>query len=341
MQINASLLIAVTAAFLLAICSWSYASGGSISKASSQLGSAYVDPSLPSEFSQEVSLWPDDAKVLEDGINIITNDEYAKNNPQIVITHPSFLFYAPKSRSLRAAILVFPGGGYKAVAIGKKSTIGFNGVDVCEWLTGVGFTCIILKYRVPNSGCSWNAKTRQHDTPDIPMALQDAQRAISIVRYNAKKYDIDPNKIGVMGFSAGGNLSVLASTSFKKRTYDPVDGIDQVSSRPSFAIHVYPGHLTMEHKNKTPKAIAAQELNTDIEISIDIPPTLLVHAKDDLVDPVHYSEVYERELQKAGVNVKFMLYQTGGHAFGVKKQGKDTDRWPDDALGWLKEIKVL
>ena len=97
----------------------------------------------------------------------------------------------------------------------------------------------------------------------------------------------------------------------------------------------------MEHKNKTPKAIAAQELNTDIVVSVEMPPTLLIHAKDDPVDPVHYSQVYERELKKAGVSVQLFLYETGGHAFGVRKQGKDTDRWTVDALGWLREIKVL
>lgn len=302
---------------------------------------AFSGSSLPRLYSQEVSLWPESSKVLDDGIKKIANDEYAKSHPWLVITHPTFIRYAPKTHSARAAIIVFPGGGYKGVAIGQRSTIGFNGADVCKWLTDSGITCIILKYRVPNSGCSWNANTHMHVTPDIPMALQDAQRAISIVRYNAKEYDIDPNKIGVMGFSAGGNLAVLSSTALKKRAYDAIDEIDQVSSRPDFAIPVYPGHLTMEHKNKTPRAVAAQELNTDIEISANIPPTLLIHAKDDPIDPVHYSEVYERELKKAGVNVKLMLYQTGGHAFGVKKQGKDTDRWTADTLRWLKEIEIL
>ena len=331
--------------FLLDMHSASSASNGEESDSTPykqpQIGNVHADSSPTSDFPQEVSLWPEGSRVLRDGINIISNDEYAKNNPQTVITHPTFLLYAPKAHSSRAAIIVFPGGGYKTVAIGKNSTIGFNGADVCEWLTGAGVTCIILKYRVPNSGCSWNATTRRHETPDIPMALQDAQRAISIVRYNAEKYGIDPNKIGVMGFSAGGNLAALSSTAFRKRVYEPIDEIDQVSHRPDFAIPVYPGHLTMEHKNKTPKAIATQELNTDIEISADIPPTLLIHAEDDPVDPVHYSKAYNRELVKAGVNVKLILYKTGGHAFGVKKQGKDTDRWTVDALEWLNDIQVL
>lgn len=97
----------------------------------------------------------------------------------------------------------------------------------------------------------------------------------------------------------------------------------------------------MEHKNKTPRSSAAQELNTDIEISSYVPPTLLVHAKDDGVDPAYYSQVYERALKNAGVNVELMLYKSDGHAFGVRKQGKDSDRWTDDALRWLDAIGVL
>ena len=282
----------------------------------------------------EVPLWPEDSEVLQDGIRELANEKWAA-------THPSFLLYSPKANSTRSAVLVFPGGGYKAVAIGPASTLGPNGADVCRWLTDAGMTCILVKYRVPNTGCNWNRETRRHEQPRIPMALQDAQRAMSIVRHNAREYGIDPDRIGVMGFSAGGNLAVLSSTSFRTRAYAPIDEIDQASLRPDFAIPVYPGHMTMEHKNKTPKAVAAQELNTDIVISADIPPTLLVHAKDDPVDPVHYSLVYERELKKAGVPVDLMLYDTGGHAFGVHKQGKDTDRWTDDALAWLRKQGML
>jgi acetyl esterase/lipase len=139
----------------------------------------------------------------------------------------------------------------------------------------------------------------------------------------------------------GVSVWILASTAIKTRSYTAIDEIDQTSSRPDFAIRVYPGHMTMEHKNKTPSATGAKELNTDIVISKEIPPTLLVHAKDDPVDPVYYSVVYDRELKKAGINVKLYVYQTGGHAFGVRKSGKDTDRWMDDAMAWLKEIRML
>lgn len=285
-------------------------------------------------YSREVALWPEGSRILQEGIRELTGKKFA-------ITHPTLLLYAPKVNSTRSAVLVFPGGGYKAVAVGPASTLGPDGADVCRWLTDAGMTCILVKYRVPNTGCNWNPETRRHDTPAIPMALQDAQRAMSIVRYNAAEYGLDPDRIGVMGFSAGGNLAVLSSTAFNTRSYAPIDVVDQVSLRPDFAIPVYPGHMTMEHKNKTPKAVAAQELNTDIVVSKDVPPTLLIHAKDDDVDPVHYSLVYERELKKAGVAVDLRLYDTGGHAFGVHKQGKDTDRWMDDALQWLRKIGML
>ena len=295
-----------------------------------------ASPPLPDTTSGplEIPLWPENSQPLLDGIRELANEPTAS-------THPSFLLYAPKESSKRSAVLVFPGGGYKAVAIGPASTLGPDGRDVCKWLTDAGMTCILVKYRVPNTGCNWNPVTRRHEQPRIPMALQDAQRAMSLVRHNAQAWGIDPDRIGVMGFSAGGNLAVLSSTAFNTRVYAPIDAIDQARLRPDFAIPVYPGHLTMEHKNKTPKAVAAQELNTDILISADIPPTLLIHAKDDPVDPVHYSQVYARELTKAGAPVDLRLYDTGGHAFGVHKQGKDTDRWTDDALAWLRGQGML
>src|SRR3546814_9687536 len=127
----------------------------------------------------------------------------------------------------------------------------------------------------------------------------------------------------MLGLSGGGNLAVLASTALNARSYEPVAASDQASSRPDFAIPVYPGHLTMEHKNKKPREVTARELNTDIVISPQVPPTLLVHAKDDTVDPVHYSEVYARELRNAGVDVTLNIYETGGHACGVSKRSEE------------------
>lgn len=285
-------------------------------------------------YATEVPLWPAESKVLMDGIEALAKEDGA-------LTHPSFLLYPSRQNPPGAAVLVFPGGGYKALAIGAQSTIGPLGADVCQWLNEAGVTCILVKYRVPYTGCHWNPVTRRHEQPDVPMALQDAQRAVSMVRYYADDYGIDPTRIGVMGFSAGGNLAVLSSTGFGMRSYDPIDAIDQVSARPDFAIPVYPGHMTMEHKNKTPREVAARELNSDITVSSEVPPTLLIHAKDDPIDPVHFSTVYEAALRQAGVPVELIIYETGGHAFGVRKQGKDSDRWTEDAIQWLRRIGVL
>ena len=301
-------------------------------------GHAHADSWCQASGSEYLPIWPEGAKVLADGMIKASAGKAVSKHSATVVTRPAIKVYTPKTGSSRAAIIVFPGGGYKALAIGKESTIGFDGAAVATWLNEAGITCVLLKYRVPFSGCYWDEKKKKHVTPDVPRALQDAQRAISFIRYHAGKYDLDQDKIGVMGFSAGGNLAVLSSTAFRKRAYEPVDGIDTVSCRPDFAIPVYPGHMTMEHKNKTPKNVAAEQLNTDIVVSPEIPPTLLIHAKDDDVDPVHYSLVYERELKKAGVRVKMNLYKTGGHAFGVKKSGKATDHWTEDAIAWLKEI---
>jgi acetyl esterase/lipase len=214
--------------------------------------------------------------------------------------------------------------------------MGLEGTEIADWLTRSGLTCVLVKYRVPYSGCYYDSKLDRHVTPKVPMALQDAQRTISTIRAHAQDYQVDPNKIGVMGFSAGGNVAVLASTNAHKRSYPPTDAIDQVSCRPDFAIPVYPGHLTMRHKNLNSRA-----LNRDVVISQSIPPTLLIHAKDDPVDPVHYSEVYAAALKKAGLRVTLKLYEQGGHAFGVRKQGKDSDRWTKDVLSWLQQIKML
>ena len=321
-------LLTLAAALLSPMTTWAQAAGARDAVAPPVTAAPAVS------YQEEVPLWPEDSRVLQEGIRALAGEKWAN-------ARPSFLRYSPRVNSKRAAVLVFAGGGYKAVAIGPQSTLGFLGADVCRWLTDQGITCLVVKYRVPNTGCNWNPVTRRHEQPAIPMALQDAQRALSIVRYRAAEYGIDSDRIGVMGFSAGGNLAVLSSTAFRQRAYAPIDAMDTASLRPDFAIPVYPGHLTMEHKNKTPKAIAAQELNTDIVVSADMPPTLLIHAKDDPVDPVHYSLVYERELKKVGADVELIQYETGGHAFGVRKQGKDTDRWTQDAERWLRKIGIL
>ena len=292
--------------------------------------SAVADSWKPTGGAQQVPIWPANSPVLSGGIRRLEDKAILAKKPITDVANPTFTIYYPKENPSGTCIIVFPGGGYLGLAM------GLEGTEVADWLSQSGITCVLVKYRVPYSGCYWDSKLRRHVTPKVPMALQDAQRTISTIRAHAQDYHVNPDKIGVMGFSAGGNLAVLSSTLFQKRSYKPVDSIDGVSCRPDFAIPVFPGHMTMTHKN-----VDSRALNTDIVISKNIPPTLLVHAKDDPVDPVWYSEVYAAALKKAGVNVTLKIYQSGGHAFAVRKQGKASDRWTKDALAWLKQIKMI
>lgn len=293
-------------------------------------GVAISDEWAPKAGHQQEPLWPARSPVLAGGIRKLDDPETLASKPVTNVSNPTYTVYAPKHNPSGTCILVFPGGGHLVLAM------GLEGTEIADWLTRSGITCVLVKYRVPYSGCYYDDKLDQHVTPKVPMALQDAQRAISTVRARAQELHIDPNKIGVMGFSAGGNVAVLASTNALKRSYPAQDEIDQVSCRPDFAVPVYPGHLTMRHKNQNSRA-----LNTDVVISKAIPPTLLVHAIDDPVDPVHYSEVYAAALKKAHLDVTLKLYQHGGHAFGVRKQGTDCDGWTQDTLNWLKQKKFL
>lgn len=290
--------------------------------------SALADSWTPPGGRKQEPIWPAQSPILKGGIRKLDDPETMAHKPTTNVAIPTYTVYQPKANPSGTCILIFPGGGHLVLAM------GLEGTEIADWLTRSGITCVLVKYRVPYSGCYWDNKLRKHVTPKVPMALQDAQRAVSLVRAHAQELHINPNKIGVMGFSAGGNVAVLAS--LRKRSYAGQDAIDQVSCRPDFAIPAYPGHLTMRHKN-----VDSRALNSDIVVSRAVPPTLLIHAQDDPVDPVHYSEVYAAALKKVGAPVTLKLYKTGGHAFGVRKQNKDSDRWTQDVMIWLKKIGML
>jgi acetyl esterase/lipase len=227
--------------------------------------------------------------------------------------------YAPARKNSGAAVVVFPGGGYFVVAI------DLEGTEACEWLTSRGITCVLLKYRVP---CA-----REGPYRDCLAALQDAQRAVGLVRARAAEWQIDQNRIGVMGFSAGGHMVAAISTNFERRRYRTVDEADKVSCRPDFAIALYPGHLAVKEKNFV--------LNPDIRVTSQTPPTFLLHATDDPVDPVENSLVYYAALQKAGVSAEMHLYAKGGHAFGLRQAESTITEWPELVEDWLKTMGVI
>jgi acetyl esterase/lipase len=227
--------------------------------------------------------------------------------------------YSPAGSNTGAAVVVFPGGGYSILAI------DLEGTETCDWLTSKGITCVLLKYRVP---CVKTGPYR-----DCRIALQDAQRTVGLVRFNAAQWHIDPHKIGVLGFSAGGHMVAAISTHFDKRLYPTVDAADTVSCRPDFAIALYPGHLAVRERNFA--------LNPDIRITSRTPPTLLVQAENDPVDPVENSIVYHAALRKARVPVELHLYVKGGHAFGLRLTSFPITEWPQLAEKWLGTIGII
>lgn len=215
------------------------------------------------------------------------------------------VFPAPKADRPAPAVIVCPGGGYSYLCIDKEGT------DVAAWLNSSGVTALVLKYRVPNNRAG---------------ALQDAQRAVRLARANAAAWNVDPARLGVMGFSAGGNVAAKASTLFDKRSYPAVDPADERRCRPDFAVLVYPAYLA----DKDGKVAA------DLDLAAKIPPTLIVHSEDDKPH-VPGSKAYDAALTSAKVPHAFQLYPTGGHGYGLRCT-RDAKAWPDDALAWLKAV---
>lgn len=240
------------------------------------------------------------------------------------VTTPTMTIFPPKGRNTGAATIVFPGGGFQILAM------AIEGTEICDWITARGMTCVLLKYRVPGSNHYWNKDCKCHMTPPVPRALQDAQRTIRLVRSRAKALGVAPDRIGVIGFSAGGYMVAQASNILEP-AYKPVDAIDKVSSRPDFAIAAYPGHLCR----------AGTKLDPSIHVTKQTPPTFLLQAWDDPVDEVCNSTLYARALDDAGVPTEVHLFGKGGHAFGLRAKGRAVAVWPALVETWLKEIGVL
>jgi acetyl esterase/lipase len=243
------------------------------------------------------------------------------------VTRPTMTVYHAKGKNTEVAIVVFPGGGYIELAM------DLEGTEVCDWLTAKGITCVLLKYRVPDSGPAWHNDCRCYIHPKAPTALDDAQRTVGLVRFHAAEWHVDPHKIGVLGFSAGGHMVADISTHFAQRSYPVIDTADKVSCRLDFAVAIYPGHLWVDEKKF--------ELNPDVPVTSQTPPTFLLQAEDDNVDGVNQSLVYYIALKKAGVPVEMHLYAHGGHAFGLRRTKLPITEWPGLVQRWLRTIGMI
>lgn len=278
----------------------------------------------PSPGHAQVPIWPGTPPDAQFGPP--PNTETSKSGEVDNVSRPTMTVYSPKGKNSGAAVIVFPGGGYFVLAI------DLEGAEVCDWLTSKGITCVLLKYRVPYSGPHWDEHCQCEVNPKAPMALEDAERTMGLLRFHAAEYHIDPHKIGVLGFSAGGHLSAAISTHFEKRLYRAVDAADQASCRPDFAVMLYPGHLWSSSKGF--------RLNPDVPFTRQTPPTFLVQAENDPVDSINNSLVYYIALKNAGVPVEMHLYAEGKHAFGLRRTKFPITRWPELVERWLRTIGV-
>jgi acetyl esterase/lipase len=288
----------------------------------------------PSSGHTQIPIWP---SALPDGLptkgpEIVETDtdpkELVAGKPWLYISNvsnPTMTVYTPKGKNTGAAVVVFPGGGYEILAI------DLEGTEVCDWLTSRGITCVLLKYRVPDGGPAYHEDCHCNIHPKVPAALEDAQRTVGLVRFHAAEWHIDPHKIGVMGFSAGGHLVANISTHFAQRAYAAVDAADKISCRPDFAVAIYPGHM-LENTTKE------FELNPEIPVTAKTPPTFLLQAENDNVDGVKQSLVYYIALKNAGVPVEMHLYAQGGHAFGLRRTKAPITEWPHLVETWLATI---
>lgn len=278
-------------------------------------------------------LWPDGVAV--DSPETGGNPEWTGNGSPLVagrtwnwatfVSTPTMTIYPPKDENTGAALLVLPGGGFNAVAM------DLEGTEICDWITAHGVTCIVLKYRVPQT---WpRDKNGVGQPPAKLLALEDAQRALGLLRRDASLHKIDPGKIGVIGFSAGAYLAAALSNA-EERAYDRVDAADDQSARPDFAIILYPGRLLDKTRPDPELALAPW-----VDISKDAPPTLLIHAMNDPVNDVRHSMAYGLALSEAGVPVDMRFFAKGCHAFGLRPTADPiTTAWPGLAGAWMKSI---
>ena len=226
------------------------------------------------------------------------------------ITEPTIsVFKAPGATPATPAAIICPGGAYHHLGIDKEGT------EIAAWLNSIGITGIVLKYRVPNN---------------LDGAFQDIQRAIRLVRDNSAKWNIDPDRVGVIGFSAGGHLSARLSTNLGKSTYPKLDDADDKKIRPDFAILVYPAYL----KSSTPGKVASQTTP-----SAQTPPTFLVHTEDDPMF-IEGSKLYHAALEEAKVPNEFFLCAKGGHGYGLRSKD-EINVWPKKCQEWLVKTGVL
>ncbi|HWA74617.1 MAG TPA: alpha/beta hydrolase [Polyangiaceae bacterium] len=287
------------------------------------------------EKTSELPLWPGDAPgsaglALAEVVTERSKDPALHDRAITGILRPSLTVYVPAQPN-GAALIVAPGGSYLREAWDKE------GVDTARWFANKGVTVFLLKYRLPAEG--------HQARSDVP--LQDAQRAVRVVRARAASFRLDAKRIGVMGFSAGGHLAALLASRFDEKVYEPVDAADRLSARPDFAILLYPV-VSMEDPiahagsrrallGESPNAALLVAKSADRQVTRENPRTLLLLAADDQAVLPENSLRYYRALRDAGVSAELHVYESGGHGFGMRSpKGAAAEGWAELALSWMR-----
>ena len=276
---------------------------------------------LSADENPEINLWPagavpDEPEGIEKRKKPTTIDKVGKMRIAYV-DEPSITVYkAPKDRSNGTSVIIFPGGGYNILAWTHEGT------EIAEWLNSLGVSAFVLKYRVPR---------RDPEKPHT-LPLQDAQRAIRIVRSRSKEWGIDPGRIGALGFSAGGHLAIMSGTHYGDKTYERIDDADDLSSRPDFLIPIYPAYLG-DRKNR-------DQLSGLVDINKNTPPMFIAITHDDS-DRAYYSALLYAVLKKSGVVGELHIYSKGGHGYGMRKSKDPVHTWPDRCADWLGSMGLL
>ena len=270
--------------------------------------------------SAETKLWPDGKVPLRDNDRPIKNLEHELWQRNLVVTDindPFFTFFPAAGAGPKPVVVILPGGGYFQLGWNKEGT------EIAGWLNSIGFSAAVLLYRAPN----------QRDA-----ALCDVQRTIGILRRDAAKYAIDPGRIGVIGFSAGANLAIRAATNWRKRLYARVDDADDFSCRPDFQLPIYPWDIRTRIDPSTPwKKWKGMELRAEYPVDAETPPAFIAQSLDDFCE-VETAVAYDQRLRRAGVSSTARIYANGGHGYGLRRLGRASDVWPEEAAAWLAQF---
>ena len=270
--------------------------------------------------SADTKLWPDGNVPLKDNDRPIKNLEHELWQRNLVVTDindPFFTFFPAAGAGAKPVVVILPGGGYVQLGWNKEGT------EIAGWLNSIGFSAAVLLYRAPN----------QRDA-----ALCDVQRTIGILRRDAAKYAIDPGRIGVIGFSAGANLAIRAATNWRKRLYARVDDADDFSCRPDFQMPIYPWDIRTRIDPATPwKRWKGMEIRAEYPVDAETPPAFIAQSLDDFCE-VETTVAYDQCLRRAGVSSTARIYANGGHGYGLRRLGRATDVWPEEAAAWLAQF---